>query len=64
MLSHVLREWSKKEKEVFNVDNDNNKKVSKEKITENKKTFVSEVQEFKKPEGYDDAFKEYYPKEK
>ncbi|MGH4052993.1 MAG: hypothetical protein ACREVX_16980 [Clostridium sp.] len=45
------------------MDNDNNKKVSKEKITENKKTFVSEVQEFKKPEGYDDAFKEYYPKQ-
>ena len=45
------------------MDKDNNKKVSKEKITENKKTFVSEVQEFEKPEGYDDAFKEYYPKQ-
>lgn len=45
------------------MEKDNNKTVSKEKITENQKTFVSEVQEFKKPEGYDDAFKEYYPKE-
>ena len=46
------------------MEKDNNRTVSKEKITENKKTFISEVQEFKKPEDYDDAFKEYYPKEK
>ena len=55
---------AKERKGGFIVDNDNNKKVSREKITENKNTVVSEVQEFKKPEGYDDAFKEYYPKQK
>jgi len=43
---------------------DNNKKVTKEKVIENKKTFISEVQEFKKPVGYEDAFKLYYPEEK
>ncbi|MBU3182658.1 hypothetical protein [Clostridium psychrophilum] len=43
------------------MENDKNRKVTKEKQTENKKTFISEVQEFKKPEGYDEAFKEYYP---
>jgi hypothetical protein len=43
---------------------DNNKKVTKEKVTENKKTFISEVQEFKKPVGYEDAFNVYYPEEK
>ena len=46
------------------MEKDNNRKVTKEKQTENKKTFISEVQEFKKPEGYDDAFKAYYPENK
>ncbi|MCB2294197.1 hypothetical protein LGK95_11785 [Clostridium algoriphilum] len=46
------------------MENDSNRKVTKEKQTENKKTFISEVQEFKKPEGYDDAFKAYYPEQK
>jgi len=46
------------------MENDTNRKVRREKQTENKKTFISEVQEFTKPEGYEDAFKEYYPKQK
>lgn len=46
----------------------NNRKVSREKQSiENKngekKIFVSEVQEFNKPEGYEDAFKQYYPEQ-
>ena len=44
--------------------NDSNTKVSSEKQEGSKGTFVSEVQEFDKPEGYEDAFKKYYPKEK
>lgn len=43
------------------MENGKNRKVTKEKQTENKKTFISEVQEFKKPEDYDEAFKAYYP---
>jgi len=48
--------------------NDDNKKVSREKQKIEKqngetKTFISEVQEFTNPEGYDDAFKEYYPEQ-
>lgn len=47
---------------------ENNKKVTREKQdvekqNGEKKTFISEVQEFNKPEGYEDAFKEYYPKQ-
>ncbi|MBU3159986.1 hypothetical protein KPL37_09500 [Clostridium frigoris] len=50
------------------MDNDSNKKVSTEKQyvekkNGDKKTFVSEVQEFNKPENYDDAFKQYYPEQ-
>ena len=50
------------------LEKDSNKKVSREKqYVENtngdKKTFVSEVQEFDKPEDYDGAFKEYYPEQ-
>ncbi|WP_291636846.1 hypothetical protein [Clostridium sp.] len=50
------------------MENDNNRKITREKqIVEEgsgkKKTFISEVQEFKKPEGYNDAFKEYYPEQ-
>jgi hypothetical protein len=46
------------------LDNDNNRQVRKEKQKEGKKTFISEVQEFNKPEGYEDAFKKYYPEQK
>jgi hypothetical protein len=46
------------------LDNDNNRLVYREKQKVGKKTFISEVQEFKKPEGYEDAFKKYYPEEK
>lgn len=54
--------------EVLFLENDNNRKVSREKqIVEDqngaKKIFVSEVQKFNKPEGYDDAFKQYYPEQ-
>ncbi len=46
------------------LDNDNNRELRKKKQKVGKKTFISEVQEFQKPEGYEDAFKKYYPKEK
>lgn len=46
------------------LDNDDNRKVRKEKQKVGKKTFISEVQEFQKPEGYEEAFKKYYPKQK
>jgi len=46
------------------MDNDNNREVSHEKQREGKKTYISEVQKFHKPEGYEDAFKKYYPKQK
>ena len=50
------------------MENDSNKKVRKEKQYVEKKNgdtkaFISEVQEFDKPEDYDDAFKEYYPEQ-
>ena len=44
--------------------NDNNREVKKAKQKVEKKTFISEVQEFQKPEDYEDAFKKYYPKQK
>jgi hypothetical protein len=46
------------------VDNDKNREVSREKQKGREKTYISEVQEFHKPEGYEDAFKKYYPKQK
>jgi hypothetical protein len=46
------------------LDKDNNREVTREKQKGRKKTYISEVQEFHKPEGYEDAFKKYYPKEK
>ncbi|MBU3093596.1 hypothetical protein K2F40_04825 [Clostridium sp. CM028] len=46
------------------MGNDKNREVRKEKQSEDKKTFTSEVQEFHKPEDYEDAFKGYYPKQK
>jgi len=46
------------------LENDNNRKVSREKKKGRKKTYISEVQEFQKPEDYEDAFKKYYPKQK
>ena len=50
------------------MENDNNRKITREKQTiedknGEKRTFISEVQEFEKPEGYNDAFKEYYPEQ-
>jgi len=48
----------------FNLKNDNNREVSKEKQRGRKQNYISEVQEFHKPEGYEDAFKKYYPKQK
>lgn len=49
-------------------NSNSNKKVSIQKQyvedkNGDKKTFVSEVQEFDKPEDYDGAFKEYYPEQ-
>ena len=46
------------------MEHDNNRKVRKEKQKQGKKTFISEVQEFQTPEGYEDAFKKYYPVQK
>ena len=46
------------------MDNENNREVRHEKQKVGKKTFISEVQEFKKPEDYEDAFKKYYPEQK
>lgn len=46
------------------MDSDNNRHVRTEKKKLGKKTYISEVQEFQKPEGYEDAFKRYYPKQK
>jgi len=46
------------------MDNNDNREVRKEKQKVDGKTFISEVQEFQKPEGYRDAFKKYYPKQK
>ena len=41
-----------------------NREITREKQKGGKGTYISEVQEFNKPEGYEDAFKKYYPKEK
>lgn len=46
------------------LDNDNNKKVKREKQELGGKTFISEVQEFDRPMDYEEAFKKYYPKQK
>jgi len=46
------------------LENDSNREVRKEKQKDGEKTFISEVQEFKKPEDYEDAFKKYYPEQK
>ncbi len=48
----------------FILDNGNNREVSREKPKEREKPYMSEVQEFHKPEDYEDAFKKYYPKQK
>ncbi|WP_326514223.1 hypothetical protein [Clostridium intestinale] len=45
-------------------DSDSFKTVYKEKIHDEKGTYISEVQEFNKPEDYDKAFKQYYPNDK
>lgn len=41
-----------------------NVKIYKELVHTKDGNYVSEVQEFNKPEDYEDAFKRYYPKEK
>lgn len=48
-----------------NKDNESNKNltVTHEVVSDGYKTYVSEVQTFKVPEDYEDAFKKYYPKE-
>lgn len=46
------------------VNLDNNKKVRREVQKVGKRAYISEVQEFSKPEGYEEAFKKYYPKQK
>lgn len=46
------------------MNNDSKREVKKEKQKDGDKIFISEVQLFNKPEGYEDAFKQYYPKEK
>ncbi|MGV8983434.1 hypothetical protein [Clostridium sp.] len=46
------------------MDNESNREVRKVKQKVGKKTYISEVQEFHKPENYEDAFKKYYPKQK
>lgn len=38
--------------------------LKSEKVHDEKGTYVSEVQEFNKPEDYDTAFKQYYPNDK
>ena len=45
------------------LDKDN-RETTREKQKGRKETYISEVQEFDKPEGYEDAFNKYYPKEK
>jgi hypothetical protein len=46
------------------LDSENNKKISTENKKGKEKSYISEVQEFHKPEGYEDAFKRYYPEQK
>lgn len=41
-----------------------NAKIYKKIVNTDNGSYVSEVQEFNKPEDYEDAFKRYYPKEK
>lgn len=41
-----------------------NAKIYKKIVDTDTGHYVSEVQEFNKPEDYEDAFKRYYPKEK
>ena len=43
-------------------DEKNNKTIRKEIVKDKKGSYVSEVQEFKKPADYEEAFKQYYPK--
>lgn len=40
-----------------------NRTISKVKQKGDNGTYISEVQEFDPPEGYEDAFHKYYPKE-
>lgn len=40
-----------------------NKITTHELVSDEAGTYISEVQYFKKPEDYEDAFKDYYPKE-
>ncbi|CDG01467.1 hypothetical protein [Clostridium chauvoei] len=42
--------------------NKKNKTVTHELVSDEKGTYVSEVQNFNKPEDYEDAFKNYYPR--
>ncbi|MGL5381710.1 hypothetical protein [Clostridium sp.] len=49
-------------KEEKNKSN-KNLTVTHELVSDCNKTYVSEVQTFKVPEDYEDAFKKYYPKE-
>jgi hypothetical protein len=44
--------------------NKDNREISTEKQKGKEKPFISEIQEFHKPEGYEEAFKRYYPKQK
>ncbi|MCB2291069.1 hypothetical protein LGK97_15140 [Clostridium sp. CS001] len=46
------------------MEKSNNREVTREKKKGRKGAYISEVQKFHKPEGYEDAFKKYYPKEK
>lgn len=40
-----------------------NKKVTHKLVSDEDKVYVSEVQEFIEPVDYEEAFKQYYPKE-
>ena len=46
------------------LDKDNNRKIRREEQKGEEKPYISEVQEFRKPEGYEDAFERYYTKQK
>ncbi|WP_160169928.1 hypothetical protein [Clostridium hydrogeniformans] len=46
-------------------DKDKSNKKVKTKIVQGEKgPYISEVQEFEEPVGYEEAFKTYYPKDK
>lgn len=45
-------------------DEKNNKTIKKEIVKDKNGTYVSEVQEFNNPADYEEAFKQYYPKNK